>query len=94
MQTVSIEEAKTRLPELVQDAVAGDDIVIAAANIPVVRLVPFQRAGFGSLQGQIQMADDFDAPLAAFDNYKPSNVNSACSAFGSGIHPFDDMRCD
>ncbi len=69
MATVNVHAAKTHLSRLVDRAVAGEDIVIAKAGTPVVRLVPIKpgtrRSGFGSLKGKVRIADDFDAPLPA-----------------------------
>ena len=42
--TVNIGEAKTRLSELIHKAEAGEEIVIAHAGRPVVRLEPVKRA--------------------------------------------------
>ena len=68
MATVNLHAAKTHLSRLVDRAVAGEDVVIAKAGKPMVRLVPVQtqsrRTGFGALKGKIRIADDFDAPLA------------------------------
>lgn len=38
MKTVNIQAAKTHLSRLVEEAVAGDDIVLAKAGRPLVRL--------------------------------------------------------
>jgi prevent-host-death family protein len=65
MQTVNMHEAKSQLSALVQAVLDGEDVVIAKAGRPVVRLIPFQEARAprepGRLKGQIRMADDFDA---------------------------------
>lgn len=39
MKTVNLHEAKTHLSRLVEEAAAGEDIVIAKAGKPMVRLV-------------------------------------------------------
>jgi len=39
MHQVNIHEAKTHLSKLIQEAVAGEDVVIAKDNKPVVKLV-------------------------------------------------------
>jgi prevent-host-death family protein len=66
-KTVNLHAAKTTLSRLVDDAVAGDEIVIAKAGKPLVRLVPItretRRSGFAADRGRITVADDFDAPL-------------------------------
>jgi len=43
VSTVNIHEAKTHLSRLVEDAAAGDEIVIAKAGKPVARLVALAR---------------------------------------------------
>jgi prevent-host-death family protein len=66
MKTVNLHAAKTHLSRLVDEAVAGQEVVIAKAGRPMVRLVPVRtgrRTGFGELKGRIAIAGDFDAPL-------------------------------
>ncbi len=62
---VNIHEAKTHLSRLLERVVAGEEVVLARAGIPVARLVPFatQPRRPGSGKGRITMPDDFDAPL-------------------------------
>lgn len=60
-------EAKTELSRLVERALAGEEVIIARAGVPVVRLVPVATAGkrkLGQWAGRVCMADDFDAPLS------------------------------
>ena len=58
MKTVNIHAAKTQLSKLVEDAVAGEEVVIAKAGRPMVRLVTVtarkERRGFGALKGKMQ----------------------------------------
>jgi prevent-host-death family protein len=65
IRTVNMHKAKTQLSSLVQEALNGEDIVIARAGKPFVRLVPFQEPRKprrpGRLKGQIQIHGDFDA---------------------------------
>jgi prevent-host-death family protein len=67
MKTVNLHAAKTHLSRLVEDAVQGEEIVIAKSGKPLVRLVPVttagRRTGFGADKGRIRVAADFDAPL-------------------------------
>ena len=59
-------EAKTELSRLVERALAGEEVVIARAGVPVVRLVPIAQQGrrkLGQWRGKVRMAPDFDAPL-------------------------------
>jgi len=70
---VNMHDAKTRLSELVAAAEAGEEVVIARGGTPAVRLVPVRTVHppvrFGLLAGQIELADDFDAPLPGFEPY-------------------------
>jgi prevent-host-death family protein len=73
MRQVNIAEAKAHLSELVQQALTGDEVVIARDGKPMVRLVPVtaktERAlGLARSDGFF-MADDFDAPLDDFAGY-------------------------
>ena len=67
--TINLHAAKTNLSQLVEQALAGEDIVIAKANKPMVRLTPVEGPTSartpGSMKGKIRMHDDFDAPLPA-----------------------------
>lgn len=67
MNIINIYQAKTKLSQLIDRAVDGEEIVIARNGRPVARLVAYDRAQaprkLGILAGRIHMADDFDAPL-------------------------------
>jgi prevent-host-death family protein len=67
MTTVNIHDAKTNLSRLLEEVAAGAEVVIARAGKPIARLVPFAAAPrpklLGLLAGQIEMPEDFDAPL-------------------------------
>ena len=80
MKTVNIHAAKTHLSRLIEQAAAGEEIVIAKAGKPVARLLPFEPRREprqpGLMKGKIWIADDFDAPLpeeimAAFRGERP-----------------------
>ncbi|CAN5444494.1 hypothetical protein BH23ACI1_BH23ACI1_27280 [soil metagenome] len=63
---VNIADAKARLPELVERAASGEEIVIARNGQPRARLVPLapprpRVPGHGA--GQWEVSDDFNAPL-------------------------------
>ena len=65
---VNVYEAKTQLSDLMKQAEAGENVIIARAGKPAVRLVPVerragQRPGRGSLKGKIWISDDFDDPM-------------------------------
>jgi prevent-host-death family protein len=67
MRTVNIHAAKTHLSRLVDEAAAGEEIIIAKAGKATARLVPLAaRTGkrkLGILDGKIDVPDDWDAPL-------------------------------
>jgi prevent-host-death family protein len=64
MTKVNIHEAKTNLSKLLEKAMNGEEVVIAKAGEPMVRLVPVKKETekdwFGMDEGKIWMADDFD----------------------------------
>ena len=74
MARYNIAEAKAKFSELVDRAVAGEEVVIARANKPLLKLVPYhgrdRKLKPGSAKGQIWMSDDFDAPLDDFKEYR------------------------
>lgn len=65
MTQVNVQDAKTRLSDLLARVERGEDIVIARSGVPVARLVgvtgPPQRTFGGE---SFIVADDFDAPLS------------------------------
>lgn len=67
---VNIHEAKARLSSLVARAEAGEEVVIARANRPSVRLVPIRKEKharrLGEAKGLVRIHDDFDALPAEF----------------------------
>lgn len=66
MKKVNIYEAKTRLSQLVADAVSGQDVIIARAGRPVARLTRLaqpRKRRLGLLEGRFRIPDDFNRPL-------------------------------
>jgi len=68
MALVNVHQAKTHLSQLLQKVEQGEDVVIARSGVPVARLVAWRAptqpvAAPGAMRGQIELADDFDAPL-------------------------------
>lgn len=68
MQLVNIHEAKTQLSKLLEQVQAGEDVVIAKAGAPIVRLIPYapprrRIAPPGAMEGEGWAADDFDEPI-------------------------------
>jgi antitoxin (DNA-binding transcriptional repressor) of toxin-antitoxin stability system len=73
--TISIEEAQTKLKELIEGLSPGEEVVITANRQPVAKLVgerqsrpprPAPGLGKGSI---LHMAPDFDEPLEEFKEY-------------------------
>jgi len=71
MTRVNIAEAKARLSELVDRALAGEEVLISRRDVPLIRLVPESLPASGRLlglfQGQISLGEGFDDPLPGFD---------------------------
>jgi prevent-host-death family protein len=66
MPTVNMHEAKTQLSKLVEAALAGEDVVIAKAGKPMVRLVAIKEPReLGFLAGTVtrEVLDALEAPL-------------------------------
>ena len=66
---INVHEAKTHLSRLLKRVAAGEEITIARAGVPVAKLIALAPAStkrpLGAMEGQIYIADDFDAPLPA-----------------------------
>jgi len=65
---VNVYEAKTQLSELMKQAESGENVVIARAGKPAIRLVPVerrtgQRPGRGAAKGRMWVAENFDDPM-------------------------------
>lgn len=73
MQQISLAEASQNLPELIEAALSGEEIIIIKDNQPVVKLTPVSpikgRPKYGSAKGLVTISDDFDAPLEDFKEY-------------------------
>lgn len=64
---VSVHEAKTHLSRLLEQALAGEDVVIRRSGRPLVRLTlieqPPTRRILGTAKGDFVVPPDFDEPL-------------------------------
>ncbi len=64
MRTVDIQKATMHLSRLVEEAAAGEEIVIAKAGKPLARLCPLAPAPrkrvLGRLEGKLVVPDNFD----------------------------------
>jgi prevent-host-death family protein len=74
VKVVNIHDAKAHLSRLIQEALDGEEIVIAHDNEPLVRLVLVQSArpqrSLGWAKGQVTMAPELDAPLDDLARYR------------------------
>lgn len=75
MQQINIVEAAKHLPDLIEAALSGEEIVITKDDQPVVKLVAVTpvkqrwQAKAGSAKGLVTISDDFDEPLEDFKDY-------------------------
>jgi antitoxin (DNA-binding transcriptional repressor) of toxin-antitoxin stability system len=81
MRKVKLDEAQRRLPELIEEAASGEDVVISRGDGASFRLVPVieperRPRKAGSLKGRIHIADDFDDPLPDFEEYMGCGCSS------------------
>jgi prevent-host-death family protein len=60
----NIHEAKSQLSKLIALAMGGEEVIIAKAGHPLVRLVPIEcddsRRKGGQWHGRVRIAEDFD----------------------------------
>ena len=71
MAIVTIHQAKTHLSQLIQRALAGEEIFVAKGRYPIVKIVPIPKAQkertLGGAKGIVQhISPDFDASLEEF----------------------------
>ena len=69
MPQIDIENPNATLPEVVEAALKGVEVILAKNNQPVARVIAIppehpHRRHAGSAKGLIHMAEDFDKPLS------------------------------
>jgi antitoxin (DNA-binding transcriptional repressor) of toxin-antitoxin stability system len=81
MQQITLTEAAHCLPSLIDAALNGEEVVITKDDQSAVKLVVMlqpqqvltkrekRQRLFGSAKGFITVSDDFDEPLAEFQDY-------------------------
>jgi len=73
MSTVTLEEAKARLDELIEHLQPGEEFLIMDQCRPLAQVKKAGRNSWpckaGSASGKIHMAPDFDEPLEEFNEY-------------------------
>jgi prevent-host-death family protein len=67
-QTVSVDEAQNKLPDLLARALAGDEVIITERGTPMARLVAVvahskKKRVAGLNRGSISTSKDFGEPL-------------------------------
>ena len=66
-------EAKTNFSKLIGLVEAGEEVVVQRGDIPVAKIVPYETSGHarkaGALKGRIEIAEDFEAIPASFEEY-------------------------
>jgi len=73
MPTVTLEEAKAHLDELIEHLQPGEEFLIMDRGRPLASVKKAERdlwpCKAGSAKGKLWMAPDFDAPLEEFKEY-------------------------
>jgi antitoxin (DNA-binding transcriptional repressor) of toxin-antitoxin stability system len=73
--TISLEDAQSRLGEVIRDLAPGEEVLITENEKPIARLVAepiaeLPKRRLGTQRGSVlYMAPDFDAPLEDFKEY-------------------------
>jgi prevent-host-death family protein len=69
----NVAQAKAQFSDLVRRALAGEEVIIAKDNKPLLKLVPLEAARQprkpGSAKGKIRMSADFDRTPPDFEDY-------------------------
>jgi len=106
MIQVTIQEVEKNVLQLIQQAIAGEEVVILSNNLPVVKLSAIKALNGerkqrvpGSAKRLIQMADDSDGPVEYFAAYTsapdPSAAKKEPLVFGTAkpylIYMADDF---
>ena len=84
MKSINIQQTKTHLSRLLEEALAGEEIVIAKAGRAYVKLVfcTLDRTArpLGGWEGKVRMADDFDeTPAEVIKLFEGAPVSAAKS---------------
>ncbi|HWC81463.1 MAG TPA: type II toxin-antitoxin system Phd/YefM family antitoxin [Pseudonocardiaceae bacterium] len=78
---VNIYDAKTHLSQLVDQAAAGEEVIIARNGRPIARLCPLPRSSRrrtpGTMRGKIWLAPDFDqTPDEVVDSFYSDDADT------------------
>jgi prevent-host-death family protein len=70
MHQINLQEAETRLAELIEEVAGGEEVIITRSDGSAFKIVPIStdipRPKFGSAKSLVKISDDFDEPLADF----------------------------
>ncbi len=70
---VSVTEAATKLNELMEAAINGEEVILFNGDRPTIKFTPIAsvkpRPKFGSEKGLVWMSNDFDQPLEEMKEY-------------------------
>lgn len=74
MLVVTIHQAKTHFSQLIQRALAGEEIIVSKGKDPVAKIVPIPEARkerqLGGAKGIVKyISPHFDDPLEEFEDY-------------------------
>ena len=75
---VNMHEAKSQLSKLGRLVWEGEEVVIARAGRPYLRLTPYRAADrtLGIWEGEVRIADDFDqVPREIIDSFYESDLD-------------------
>ncbi|MFM9903127.1 MAG: type II toxin-antitoxin system Phd/YefM family antitoxin [Pyrinomonadaceae bacterium] len=74
MYEVSVEKTQSQLHDLIESVVNGEEVIFTRDNQPVAKLTGMRNGKpnprFGSAKGLFVLADDFEEPIADFDDYQ------------------------
>jgi len=99
---VNIHEAKTQLSRLIERALKGEEVTIAKAGHPLVRLIPIHPAKpvLGSARGEVAMKPGWDAPMtreevagpfwfaaASSGSFRPAADRTSAGRRADSAHP-------
>ena len=70
MENIDLNQAQQCLPELIDQILSGEEIIITKEGQPIAKLVsitkPKKQRQFGSAKGLIKMPTDFNEPLKEY----------------------------
>lgn len=73
MHAIRLQEAQSRLAELINAVAYGEEIMITRGDGMAFKIIQVPAAKpypkFGSAKGLVEIADDFDEPLEDFQEY-------------------------